>query len=250
MTGIIIQARTDSTRLPKKTIIPFFKEKGILETIITRIKEANLNIPIVLATTTNPTDDLLEEIALKQEIPTYRGSEHNVLDRFIRASEKHGFNKILRICADNPFIDITALDKQIKTFKKMNVDYWCYALSDNTPTIKTHYGFWAEGVKVSALKKVTEYTDEKLFLEHVTNYIYSNPNRFSIHFQSIEKAIEQEKNIRLTIDTENDFKLGQKIFRNLHELEIPATAINVLEYIKQNPVYFKSMKNEIKKNTK
>ena len=121
-------------------------------------------------------------------------------------------DKIIRICADNPFLDMTALDLQIEEFNKMNVDYWCYALKDNMPTIKTHYGFWTEGVGLSSLKKVIEYTDEKLYLEHVTNFIYSNPKQFSIHFEPIQKSIEQEKNVRLTIDTEEDFKLGQKIY--------------------------------------
>jgi spore coat polysaccharide biosynthesis protein SpsF len=250
MIGIIIQARTGSMRLPKKMILPFFKGKGILQTILIRIKKANLNIPVVLATTTNPTDDFLAEIALKQEIPVFKGSEHNVLNRFIKAGEKHGLDKIIRICADNPFLDLTALEIQIKAFCEMDVDYWCYALSDDTPTIKTHYGFWTEGVKLSALKKVAEYTDDRLYQEHVTNYIYSNPNQFSIHFEPIEKTIEQEKNVRLTIDTEDDFKLGQKIYSNLNELELPATAINILKYLNENPEYFETMKNEIAKNTK
>ena len=250
MTGIIIQARTGSTRLPKKMILPFFDGKGILETIINRIKKANLEIPLVLATTTNSSDDVLAEIALKLQIPVFRGSENNVLDRFIKAAEKYKFDKIIRICADNPFLDLVALDKQIKAFNKMDVDYWCYSLSDNTPTIKTHYGFWTEGVKLTALKKVAEYTDDRLYQEHVTNFIYSNPNQFSIHFEPIEKAIEQGENVRLTIDTEEDFKLGQKIYSNLNEFEIPVTVKSILSYLKENPKYFETMKNEIVKNTK
>jgi len=250
MTGIIIQARTGSTRLPKKMILSFFDGKGILETIINRIKKANLEIPIVLATTTNSSDDVLVEIALKHEISVFKGSEHNVLDRFIKAGEKYKFDKIIRICADNPFIDLVALDNQIKIFNKQDVDYWCYALSDNTPTIKTHYGFWTEGVKLSALKKVAQYTDEKLYLEHVTNFIYSNKKEFTIHVEPIETTIEQEKNVRLTIDTEEDFKLGQKIFSDLNELEIPLTAKSIVSYLKKNPKYIETMKNEIVKNIK
>lgn len=250
MTGIIIQARSGSTRLPKKMIIPFFKGKGILETILIRMNDAKLGIPIVLATTISTSDDVIKEIGLKNEINVFRGSENNVLDRFIKAAEKYKFDKIIRICADNPFLDLVGLDKQIKVFCNMDVDYWCYALSDNTPTIKTHYGFWTEGVKLSALKRVAKYTDEKLYQEHVTNFIYLNPNQFSIHFEPIEKTIEQERNVRLTIDTEEDFKLGQKIFSNLNELEIPVTAKSILSYLKTNPKYFETMKKEIVKNTK
>lgn len=250
MIGIIIQARTGSTRLPKKMTLPFFEGKGIFETMLVRIKEAKLHIPVVLATTTNSADDILEKIALNHESDVFRGSEQNVLDRFIKAGEKYKLDKIIRVCADNPFLDMNSLVLQIEEFNKANFDYWCYALSDNTSTIKTHFGFWAEGVKLSALKKISKFTSEKKYLEHVTNYIYSNPNQFSIHFEPINRSIEIEKYIRLTIDTEGDFYLGQEIFNDLHRLNLPITSRNVLEYLQERPIYFEKMKNEITKNIK
>ena len=150
--GIIIQARTGSTRLPNKMILPFYEGKGILETILMRLKNGKLDVPIVLATTTQPSDDILEEIGKRQNVFVFRGSSENVLDRFINATESHKFSKIIRICADNPFLDIEALKFQINSFEKSNVDYWCYSLSDQTPSIKTHYGFWTEGVKLETIK--------------------------------------------------------------------------------------------------
>jgi spore coat polysaccharide biosynthesis protein SpsF (cytidylyltransferase family) len=250
MIGIIIQARTGSTRLPDKMILPFFDNMGILETILTRLKNANLQVPIIVATTKKSSDDIIEEIGAKQNIEVFRGSENDVLKRYINTAEKYGFEKIIRICADNPFLDMTALDHQIKVFNIINVDYWCYSLKNKTPTIKTHYGFWTEGVKLSALNKVAEKTEDKHYREHVTNYIYSNPQQFSIHFQSIDRGIEIEKNIRLTIDTEQDFELGKKIFQQLIQLKIPLTAQDITSFLQNKPDYNEIMKNEINKNLK
>jgi spore coat polysaccharide biosynthesis protein SpsF len=247
--GIIIQARTGSTRLPNKMILPFYQNHGILEIIIQRIKLAKLNIPIILATTLNPNDNQIEELALKNEIIVFRGSENNVLDRFINAANLHKIDKIIRVCADNPFLDMFALKNQIDAFQNTDDDYWCYCKSDFTPTIKTHYGFWTEGVTLSALKKVASLTNEKLFSEHVTNYIYSTPNEFKIHFETINSNIEKELNIRLTIDTVNDFEIAKEIFNAIIN-KVPFEAEQIITFVKQNPKWVDVMKNEITNNIK
>jgi spore coat polysaccharide biosynthesis protein SpsF len=249
-TGIIIQARTGSTRLPRKMILPFYNGTGILGTILTRLKEANLEIPIILATTTNPNDDIIEEIANKHDINVSRGSENNVLSRFIYSAEKNSIQKIIRICADNPFLDLAALKHQIKSFKNSETDYWCYSKSDRTPTIKTHYGFWTEGVTLEALKKVSSLTSQKLFQEHVTNYIYSNPERFNLHFENISQSVEKETNIRLTIDTFQDFETTKEIYSELIAKQIPFEANQVICYIKSKPEWIEIMRNQIIANNK
>ncbi len=250
MIGIIIQARTGSTRLPKKMILPFFNEVGLLETMLIRLKKGVPDIPIILATTSNKNDDILEEIAKRNQIIVFRGSEMNVLERFIIAAKKNKLNKIIRICADNPFLDIAALKHQIDSFKKIETDYWTYSKSDNTPTIKTHYGFWTEGVTLRSLERVDKFTNEKLFQEHVTNYIYTHPDKFKIHFEKIDAEIENETEIRLTIDTAKDFEIAKKIYLELKINEIPCEAKQVVKYIKSKPEWLAIMKNEISTNTK
>jgi spore coat polysaccharide biosynthesis protein SpsF len=250
MIGIIIQARTGSTRLPQKMTLPFYNGKGILETILLRLKEANPELPIILATTTNSNDDTIEEIANKQNISVARGSENNVLSRFILAAENNNIQKIIRICADNPFLDITALKHQIDSFKTSKADYWCYSKSDKTPTIKTHYGFWTEGVSLDSLKKIQGLTNEAIFQEHVTNYIYTYPKHFKIHFEEIDISIEHEYNVRLTIDTKKDFQTATEIYSELSSKNLSWEAKNIVEYIKTKPEWLSAMKNEIITNTK
>lgn len=250
MTGILLQARTGSTRLPQKMILPFYDNKGILEIIMQRLKDANLNIPIVLATTDNCSDNILEDIAKRNEILVFRGSESNVLNRFIKAAEHFKFEKIVRVCADNPFLDMVALKKQIELVNNSEFDYVCYSLSNNTPTIKTHYGFWTEGVKLSALKKIESRTNDLFYLEHVTNFIYTNYNYFSIHYEKIDKKIEIAKDIRLTIDTIEDFNLGKKLYSQLSHSNIQIRAELIVDYIKNNRTFVDIMRQQIQRNTK
>ena len=102
--GIIIQARSNSSRLPNKVVLPFYKNKGILELIIEKLK--NTNYKIFIATTINKDDDVIEQIALKNNLQYFRGSEKNVLSRFIRIAQENNLKYVLRVCSDNPFINI------------------------------------------------------------------------------------------------------------------------------------------------
>lgn len=247
--AIIIQARTGSTRLPRKMVLPFFEGKGILEVLIERIIAADLKVPIILATTINPGDDALVEIAEKKGIKVFRGSEENVLERFIGAAEEFGAEKIIRVCADNPFLDMDSLGFLISEFYKSTIDYWCFAKEDGTPSIKTHYGFWAEGVKTKALKKVSGLTNEKLFKEHVTNFIYTNPGLFSISKLQIPIEVEK-KNIRLTIDTIRDFETAKEIFKRGKTLNISFDSISLSKFIETEPSWIESMQKEINQNKK
>ena len=249
-TGIIMQARTGSSRLPKKMILPFENEIGILELIIIRLKNHETRIPIILATTSSSKDNSLEKIGIKHNTIVFRGDENNVLNRFIQAAEKNNISKIIRICADNPFLDLFALSFQINSFNKKNVDYWCYSLSDNTPTIRTHFGFWAEGVTLTTLKKIASLTKQTIFLEHVTNYIYTHPDDFLIHHEKIDSSIETENSVRLTIDTSEDFELAKKIYKKIKKENIPLRSMDIISFLKKHPSYLNIMQSEIIKNTK
>lgn len=246
--GIIIQARTGSTRLPNKMVLPFFENKGILEILLQRLINADMGVQIIVATTTNAKDDIIADVAKKHGCIVYRGSEENVLSRFVEASAENKIDRIIRVCADNPFLDISFLRKQIESFSSNN-DYVCYALSDGTPTILTHYGFWAEGVSLKALEKVQKMTSEKKYMEHVTNYIYNHPNDFDIKRIYIPKEIEKRK-IRLTIDTQKDFSLAQVIYRQLFDPKNDINATNVIKLVEKNTEWLKQMNEEINKNIK
>lgn len=245
--SIILQARTGSTRLPSKMTKCFYEGMSLLDIIIMRLKAAG--IPIIVATTTNRNDDLIENIARLNDVNVFRGSENDVLSRFIGAAEFYNVTKIIRVCADNPLLDIDALIYLIESFSNSNVDYWCYSTKNKIPTIKTHYGFWTEGVTLDALKRAQSSTTEKIYKEHVTNFIYLNKNLFSIHYEVIHPSIERNQ-IRLTVDSYEDFSLIKNIYSELIKEKINLKALEVSDFISKRNEWLQIMNTEIDKNSK
>ena len=249
-TKIIIQARTGSTRLPQKMILPFYENEGIFSLLLKKLTITFDKNDIILATSVNENNDVLVEIAERYGIKYFRGSENDVLQRFIDAAKELNAENIIRVCADNPFLDVFYIELLLEKFEQFNCDYLSYITSDGTPSIKTHYGFWAEAVKLSALEKVRELTDENLYHEHVTNFIYANRDIFDVNFFEIIPQIDRHKDIRLTIDTQVDFDTQKEIFSRLNNYIPNFTSLNVIDFLEDNPHYLEIMKNEILKNQK
>lgn len=246
--GIIIQARMGATRLPNKMLLPFYNQKGILELLIDNLKSEFQDLPIVLATTTNVKDDALETLALEKGLQVYRGSEHNVLSRFIEAAAYYNIQNIVRVCADNPFLNINALKFLINEAKSNKFDYVSYCTSNNLPTIKTHFGFWAEVVSLKALKKVAVLTSDPLYIEHVTNYIYEHRELFKLNLIAIQKQVE-ESVIRLTVDTPLDFETAKEVYSLAQDKGIN-DVLELLEFVKKDPKWMRNMSNQIIENSK
>ena len=249
-TNIIIQARTGSTRLPQKMILPFYENEGIFSLLLKKLTSTFDKNDIILATSLNENNDVLVEIAKHHGVNYFRGSENDVLQRFIDAAKEFDAENIIRVCADNPFLDVFYIKMLIEKFENFNCDYLSYVTSDGTPSIKTHYGFWAEAVKLSALEKVRELTDESLYHEHVTNFIYANREIFDVNFFKIIPEIDRHKDIRLTIDTQVDFDIQKEIYARLNSYIPNFTSLNVIDFLENNPHYLEIMKNEILKNQK
>lgn len=208
-TGIIIQARTSSTRFPKKIIRKFDGNNTFLDVLLKRILLISEKIPVILATTTNENDKVLSSYATKYKIPVFFGSEHNVLNRFIECADSFGFEKIIRVCSDNPFIDINLILELVEHYE--GEDYLSFMVNGK-PSILTHSGFFSEMVSVEALKKVKKTKNEQC-LEHVTNCIYMCSDQFKVKF--IEKNVP--KSIRCTLDTEKDFENLKSIYFNWYK---------------------------------
>ena len=246
--GIILQARTGSTRMPEKVILPFYQEQSILDLLLEKVKK--LGVPVILATTDNPTDDRICSLAAKHGVPVFRGSENDVLDRFIQAARQFGFSKVIRVCADNPFLDLAGMQTLITEFSKSDADYLSFQLSGNKPSILTHFGFWTEAVRLDALEKAQQLTSEKLYHEHVTNFIYGNPELFNVQFIQADQLVFSRNDIRMTLDTPEDFEIQQKLFATISK-ENPNFGIpEIVSWLDRHPEILKLMKVEILKNQK
>lgn len=245
--GIIIQARTGSTRLPGKVVEPFVNGQSILEIIIERILVKYDAKNVILATTKSRSDDVIEQVGESLGIHVYRGSEENVLSRFTDIIRKFDLDGVVRVCADNPFLDVDSFEELIKWGSENKSDYVAYSVSDTTPTIKTHFGLWAEFVSAKALKKAEELTTEKLYLEHVTNFIYGNPETFKVDLHMLPNNWAYEKQIRFTLDTKEDFDLLKEMYQDCILQNISFSPSSLISYVKSHPEIEKEMANQIQR---
>jgi spore coat polysaccharide biosynthesis protein SpsF len=243
--GVIIQARLNSTRLPNKILLDFFEGKSILEVIYNRLC-SNLIYPVIVATTTNKTDDTLVDFCKTKGFAFFRGSEDDVLQRFIDTAVSFKISHIIRVCSDNPFLYINGINALCEAIKKTpNSDYISYEV-DKTPSILTHYGFWAELVSLNALLDANQ-SNEKMHHEHLTNFIYSNQDRFKIRWLPVSMVIEKNTNIRLTVDDINDFLNAQYIYKITKEEFTPEV---IVDLIKNNVSLKENMTIQIRRNIK
>ncbi len=243
--GIIIQARTGSTRLPGKMVMPFDGAQSILEIIVDRFKE---RFPIVLATTTSEGDDVLAELAERKGIPVYRGNEQDVLSRFVEAGTAFGFETIVRLCADNPFVNVELLERLLDCYQ--GEDYGSFRYENGKPTILGHLGLFCEITTLDALKRAHALTENPLYLEHVTNYLYNHPDDFNVQLYDLPATMNNYEGIRLTVDTMEDFQITQKLYQKFGNESTIAKVCELMDYIRSNKVLLSAMQQEIELNSK
>lgn len=229
-----------STRLKGKVLKKIYKDKTILDFVIENLKK--LNSKIIIATTQKTLDKRIVEKAKFHKVDYFCGDEDNVLNRFIECARKYDVSDIIRVTADNVFIQPYFVDKMIRK-NKSDLDYISYKIGSKN-VVLMHLGFFCEYVKLDALEKVARKTTNKKDLEHVTYNIYNHPKEFKIEYLEVPKDLRRE-DIRLTIDTFEDFKLCRKIIKYLIENDIEWHYNNILDYVQKKSKIMEQMKKNI-----
>ena len=247
--GIIIQARMGSTRLPGKILKPFYGGKTLLETLLDNLHKVN-DIKVIVATSVNKNNDQLESFLRERNELVYRGSENDVLDRFIKAAEENNVDGIVRICSDNPFMDWQGVAKLVEKAKSSDADYIGFRINEK-PSILTHFGFWGEYVTLNALKRVYSTTDLGTPAhEHVTFHVYKHPEEYKCEWIAGPDFLEGRDDIRLTIDTPDDLQNALKVYSDLKSKDDNFTLKDVVEYLDAHEEIKQSMMKNIFQNKK
>ena len=245
--GLIIQARVGSTRLPNKINLPFDGDDTILDIVIKKIlylKESGVSI--VLSTGSNKENEVLKDYAEKYNIDFFQGNEANVLDRFIKTSEAFNFSHIIRVCSDNPFLDVDFLNNLIQVYHSEKFDYYSYKDHENTPAIRTHLGLFVEIVSFNSLKLEEKNESSLDIIEHVTKYVYEHPQMFKINLESFPDFLKEKDFLRFTVDDINDFEN----LKNIYSYYKNSSLYETVNYIENNLEVKKIMKSNIQKYTK
>lgn len=220
MTGIVLQARMGSTRLPGK-VLKELSGRFMLSHIIERLKKvANAEV-LIVATSTTAADDAIEKYCSQEGVACFRGDESDVLDRYYRAAIKFKLTNIVRATADNPFVDPMEIDRLIGLHKKTGADY-------------THsfgalpIGVGAECFTFAALERSWKEGMKPNHREHVNEYIQENPALFQIEALPVSPD-KTAPELRLTVDTPEDFKKAEAIYAKLYR---PGNIISIVEVIR------------------
>ena len=232
MIGAIIQARMGSTRLPGKNMKKV-NGKPLLWFVVERLRECKNLDEIVVATTDTKKDDVIEEFCKKNNIKCFRGSEENVLERYYQAASANNLETIVRITADCPLIDPITVDKAIDLFRESKTDYVSNVASRSFPR-----GLDVEVFSFQALEKAFSEAEKDMDKEHVTHYIYNNKDKFkTTELKATDHLFRPE--LRLCVDTENDFKVVEEI---LSPFEYPMIEImQVIDFVDSKPELLKTI---------
>lgn len=206
--GAVVQARMGSSRLSGK-VLKQLSGKPMLEWIILRLKKAKALDVIIVATTSEEKDNSIEELCKKLDINCFRGSEHDVLDRYYQATQKYDLTHVLRITADCPFTDPGIVDDVIHAFLNSDIhpDF-----AANNFIRKYPRGIDVAMMSSQALKHAWTEAKQDYERVHVTPYIRHNPEKFRL--LSIEGDKEYGE-LRWTVDTEEDFQFAEEIYNRL-----------------------------------
>lgn len=234
--GIIIQARIGSTRLPGKVMLDL-EGKPVLQHVVERCKESKVD-EVIVATSINPENDIIEKLCAKISIPCFRASEDNVLNRYYECAKKFNLNVVIRITADCPLIDPTIINKAIDKFNEGNYDY-----VSNIHNKRTYpRGLDTEVFSFDVLKKMDKKVKKKEDKEHVTLYLLRNITQYKT--AEIVNDIDYSY-LRWTLDEKADFKLIKEIYSKLYKKGKQFYMKEVIKLLKENKEL-----QEINKNIK
>ena len=118
----VIQARLGSQRLPEKMLADLGGH-SLLEWVVTRVRRSTMLDEVIVATTEESRDDRLAAECERLGVNVIRGSTDDVLSRFAKAIEDDAADAVVRICADNPFIDPACIDQLVREYRKSGAEY-------------------------------------------------------------------------------------------------------------------------------
>lgn len=220
----IIQARMSSSRLPGKILMPL-AGKPVLEHVVRRIRTCKTIAKVVVATSTDQTDDAIQTWCEEAGVSYYRGSLDDVLDRYYQAAKLYQANAVVRITADCPVIDPTIVDEVVTGFLAGGYDY--YGLSGEFPD-----GLDCTVFAFTALAQAWREAKLKSEREHVGPYIEKHPELFKSGELNKFTGLSHH---RWTLDEPRDYDFLQAVFASLYREESPFLASEVLSLLENEP---------------
>lgn len=228
----VVQARTGSTRLPGKVLLDILGQPLLLR-MLERVQAASLAGTVVVATTTEPSDDPIEMLCRQNNLNCYRGSVNDLLDRHYKTGLLFGADAVAKIPSDCPLIDPAVIDRVFQFFLENNYDY-----AGNLHPATYPDGNDVEIMTMTALKKAWSEAGRPLEREHTTPYLWENPQLFSIGNIAWETGLDYSMSHRWTIDYPEDFSFIRTVYEHLHPKNPRFSLQDILDLTDTHPEIF------------
>jgi spore coat polysaccharide biosynthesis protein SpsF len=205
---VVVQARTGSTRLPGKVLMPL-ANRPLLHRMLERVQAAGTPSTVVVATTREPADDAIESLAREAGVRCFRGHATDLLDRHFRAGCAFGADVVVKIPSDCPLIDPDVIDRVIRQY----VDH-----ADEADFVgNLHPGTYPDGndvevIPLGVLETAWLEATEPHEREHTTPFIWERPDRFRVRHVAWESGLDYSSTHRWTIDYVEDYRFLAAVY--------------------------------------
>jgi len=230
-TIVICQARTASTRLPRKVLLPL-AGKPLLVRCVERIQAARKVDAVVVATTTDPSDDVIAAMCAANEIPVYRGHPTDLLERHLGAAQMVQADVVVKVPSDCPMIDPHIIDDVITAFTAMqeHVDF----------ISNLHPGTWPDGndvevMTMNLLERAAALATKNYEREHTTPWMWdANPD---VRVANVVRrdGCDYSASHRWTVDYPEDYVLIKAVYDALYTPDRHFTCEDILDYLALHP---------------
>src|SRR5262245_307871 len=230
----LLQARASSRRLPGKVLKPILG-RPMLERQIERLRRAHRLDKLVVATSTDASDDPIAGLSHSLQVDCFRGSLDDVLDRFYQAARGYSADVIARLTGDCPLTDPAVIDELINLRARGGYDYASNALKRTYPD-----GLDAEVMQISCLEAAWREAKLPSEREHVTPFIYRHPERFRLG--NLEQPTDLS-GLRWVVDDPEDFAFISAIYEVLYPNNAAFSTDDILDLLTRRPDIASMMSN-------
>lgn len=222
----ILQARVTSRRLPGKVMKPILG-RPMLERQIERLRRGRRLDRLMLATSTEASDDPIVALCGSLAVDCFRGSLEDVLDRLYQAARRHDPDAVVRLTGDCPLVDPAVIDRLIELHLRGHYDY-----TSNTLTRSYPDGLDAEVMTMSCLEVAWREATLPSEREHVTPFIYRHPERFRLGNLAQERDLSH---LRWVVDDPADFEYIATIYEALYPVKPDFDSGDVFALLERRP---------------
>ena len=231
-TAIVVQARTGSTRLPRKVLLPL-AGAPLLVRMAERVRAARASFELVIATTTEPSDDEIATVCAAHGLHVFRGHPTDLLARHLAAGESVSADVVVKIPSDCPLIDPACIERVLAFFEATRGEY-DFVSNLHPPT-------WPDGndvevMPIELLRLAAREADKAHEREHTTSFFWDRPERFRIGNVAWETGRSLAASHRFTIDYAEDYAFVAAVYAALYTpYEPPFSLARVLALLAERP---------------